>query len=106
LRWLITFHVIVLSWLFFRADSLSTIGEMLHRVWVGGGTTTLSWLVVLIVVAGFVPQFLPRTPMLRGRDLFARLGAVPQGLVLATVLALITFTVNGQGVAPFIYYQF
>ena len=106
LRWFITFNVVCMSWIFFRAYSLDTVGEMLNRVVYGGGVTTLTTSVLAAIVAGLALQFVPTTSILQLRLLFARIGPVPQGIVLAAVLVVSGALVSGQGVAPFIYYQF
>ncbi len=62
--------------------------------------------VLLAIVAGLAIQFVPRAPLLQARLMFARIGPVPQGIVLAAVLVVTGALVSGQGVAPFIYYQF
>ena len=106
LRWFITFNVVCMSWIFFRAYSLDTVGEMLNRVVYGGGVTTLTTSVLAAIVAGLAMQFVPATSILQLRLRFARIGPVPQGIVLAAVLVVSGALVSGQGVAPFIYYQF
>jgi alginate O-acetyltransferase complex protein AlgI len=106
LRWFITFNTVCLAWVFFRAYSLDTVGEMLNRVVFGGGATTLTASVVAAIVAGLALQFVPQAPLLRLRLLFARLGPVPQSIALASVMMVTGALVSGQGVAPFIYYQF
>jgi D-alanyl-lipoteichoic acid acyltransferase DltB (MBOAT superfamily) len=106
LRWLVTFNFVCLAWIFFRAYNLDIVGEMFHRVVYGGGATTLTMPVLLAVVAGLALQFVPATPLLRLRQVFASMGAVPQGIILASVLVVTGALVSGQGVAPFIYYQF
>ena len=106
LRWLLTFHVVCLAWVFFRADSLGTVGELAQQLARGGGATTLTMALLLTVAAGLALQFLPRSPLLWARAVFARLGPIPQGVVLAAVLVIASAVVTGQGVAPFIYYRF
>jgi alginate O-acetyltransferase complex protein AlgI len=105
-RWLITFNVICLSWIFFRADDLTIVREMLNRLLFGGGTTTLTATVTLAVAVGLALQFIPRTPLQWARIRFARLGPVRQGIVLASILVVTGALVSGQSVAPFIYYRF
>jgi D-alanyl-lipoteichoic acid acyltransferase DltB (MBOAT superfamily) len=106
LRWLLTFHLVCLAWVFFRADGLATVGELAGRLVATGGATTLSTTVLLAIAAGLVWQFLPPQPAVRARALFARLGPVPQGVALGAVLVVTSAVVSGQGVAPFIYYRF
>jgi hypothetical protein len=106
LRWLLTFHLVCLAWVFFRADGLDAVGELAGRLVATGGATTLSTTVLLAIAAGLAWQFLPLQPAVHARALFARLGAVPQGVALGAVLVVTSAVVSGQGVAPFIYYRF
>lgn len=106
LRWLITFHVVCLAWVFFRADNLTTVSELFLRLLHGGGSTALTTAVLLAILAGFALQFVPKAPLLRAQLIFASIGAVPQGILLASVLVVSGALVSGQGIAPFIYYQF
>ena len=105
-RWFITFNVVCLAWVFFRAPGLSSVAEMAGQVVKGGGQTTVTPLVILAIATGFSVQFLPRAPLLDARLLFARLGPLVQGVALALVLVTTGVLVTGQGVAPFIYYRF
>ena len=106
LRRVLTFHLVCLAWVVFRANSLGAVGELLRQLAIGGGATTLSAVVLLAVGAGLALHLLPESSGLRLRLLFARLGPIPQGVALAGVLALMSAVMGGQGVAPFIYYRF
>ena len=106
LRWLLTFNLVCLAWVFFRAPGLETVQELGGRLVDGGGVTALTPPLLALVVGGIALQFLPRRPALQARDLFARLSPAVQGVALAAVLLVIGAFVTGQGVAPFIYYRF
>ena len=101
-----TFHVVCLGWLFFRADSLSTVGVMLDRLFTAWGPAPLVTPVLVLTLAGAVgAQYLPADASDRVRSVFARQRGTVQAAVLG--LALLTVTTLGpQGVAPFIYYRF
>jgi alginate O-acetyltransferase complex protein AlgI len=106
LRWLITFNLVCLAWVFFRADNLATVGALAGQVLSNSGSTSLTSVTLLTIAAGLAIQFLPRRPALAGRELFARLHPVYQGVVLAGVMLATSVALTGQGVAPFIYYRF
>ncbi|HEY8287503.1 MAG TPA: MBOAT family protein [Chloroflexota bacterium] len=105
-RWLLTFNLVCVAWVFFRADSLGAVGDLARRLTQSGGQTTLTPDIALAVLLGLALQFVPGQPLRLGRDLFARLGPVPQGLAVAAVLLVTGALVTGPGVAPFIYYRF
>ncbi len=106
LRRLLTFHFVCFTWLFFRADNVSDVGELARRLFQNGGETALTPEVALAVVAGLAIQFFPTEPLHLARSLFARGGPVLQGLGVAAVLVITGVLVTGPGVAPFIYYRF
>ncbi len=106
LRWFLTFNVVCLAWVFFRAPGLSTVLEMATQLEKGDGQTTVTSPIILAIATGFLVQFLPRAPLVDARLFFGRLSPLVQGVALALVLFTTGVLVTGQGVAPFIYYRF
>jgi alginate O-acetyltransferase complex protein AlgI len=106
LRWLVTFHLVVLGWILFRATSLSNFWDFLQRL-ASWGAPTLWALPVLLGIAvtiGF--QLLPVGPIQRFQLGIERLHPLVLGVGLAVVIALAGATVSSQGVPPFIYFRF
>jgi alginate O-acetyltransferase complex protein AlgI len=102
----VTFHVVCLGWVFFRADSFGTAATVLVRLFTAWGPAPLvTPLVLLALVVGLGMQFLPADAGERARLLLSRLRPVALGVALGLVLFLIT-SLGPQGVAPFIYYKF
>ena len=102
----VTFQVVCLGWLFFRADTLGDAFAMLSRLVVGWGPSPLvTPLAALAIAAGIASQYLPDDWLNRGLAFFADRRPVIQGGILGLVLLAIT-TLGPQGVAPFIYYRF
>ena len=103
---LVTFHIVCLGWIFFRADSFSTATTLIGRLFTAWGRAPLVTPLVVITVVGAVAlQYLPATLGGRVQGEFARQPWVVQGAILGVVLLVIT-TLGPQGVAPFIYYKF
>jgi D-alanyl-lipoteichoic acid acyltransferase DltB (MBOAT superfamily) len=103
---LVTFHIVCLGWIFFRADSFSTATTLIGRLFTAWGRAPLVTPLVVITVVGVVAlQYLPVTLGGRVQREFARQPWVVQGAILGVVLLVIT-TLGPQGVAPFIYYKF
>ncbi|MBP1631715.1 MAG: putative poly(beta-D-mannuronate) O-acetylase [Acidobacteria bacterium] len=102
-----TFHLVCLAWVFFRADSLATAGEVLRRIFTGWGTaTTLLTPAVLVAIAvGLAAQYVPRSAVNHGLIGFSRLRPAIQGVLLAFTLMVID-ALGPEGVAAFIYFQF
>jgi alginate O-acetyltransferase complex protein AlgI len=102
---LVTFNLVCLGWVFFRADSIPNAFEILGRLGASGSTALVTPLVVLTIAAMLGVQYLPTDPAARLRESFGRLGPVLQGAALALGLFVIT-TLGAQGVSPFIYFRF
>ena len=103
----VTFQVVCLGWLFFRADTLGTVWAMLLRLVDGWGEASplVTPLAVLAIAAGIGSQYIPDHWLDRVKAVFADRRPVLQGGILGLVLLVIT-TLGPQGVAPFIYYRF
>jgi len=106
LRWAIVFHVVVLGWILFRAESLSLAGELIGRLVVPGEATLWAPAAVAAVVVVIGMQLLPPAPLERLRLRVAQLPAPALGAALAAVVAVVGATVPSGEVPPFIYFQF
>jgi alginate O-acetyltransferase complex protein AlgI len=106
LRWLVTFHLIVFSWVLFRAQSLTDVGRFFSRLAVPGHATLWSApvLAAITVVVGL--QLLPARPLEVFQARIEALQPVLLGVGLAVVVAFAGATVPSQGVPPFIYFRF
>jgi len=106
LQRVVTFHVVCLGWLFFRADSFSSALTMLGRLVTAWGAAPLvTPLLVLTLAAAIASQYVPRDAAERVQVAFGRTSLAAQGAILGLVLLGIT-TLGPTGVAPFIYYRF
>ncbi len=110
-RGLITFHVVCLAWVFFRAETFTVATGLLARL-VTGWTSAPAldpsvplWWLPLAIVLPLLAQLTPGDVGDRVMALFSRRGVVFQGLALAALL-LVVETLGPVGVAPFIYFQF
>jgi alginate O-acetyltransferase complex protein AlgI len=103
----VTFHLVCLGWVFFRADSIGSAFDVLARLLTGWAqpATLLSFLLVAVVIGMIGLQWLPGRMSGRVQVVFSRMAPVLQGVFLGVVLFVIT-TLGPQGVAPFIYFQF
>jgi len=106
LRWAIVFHVVVLGWILFRAESLALAEDFLHQltVWGPAELWTPATVAAVFGVIGF--QLLPPAPLEHARLWFAQLPAPALGVALAAVVAVVGATVPSGEVPPFIYFQF
>ena len=105
--WLITFNVVCLAWIFFRAPTFAVAFDVIHQILTGWGTgVQLVTPLLLLVIGGMLAaQWVPKATMdvLTRRfsylPLVAQAGALAVGFFLLDVL-------GPQGVAEFIYFQF
>ena len=106
LRWLVTFHVVCLGWVFFRADSLGTAYDVLDGIFTAPGAAPLVTTLAIVTIAlALASQFVPPAAVVGAQERFARLGPAAQIGALAGALTVID-VLGPEGVAPFIYFQF
>ncbi len=104
-RRIITFHLVCLGWVLFRATSFGNAVALLSRLAHPGAAPLVTPLVIGAIVVTIASQYVPRDAVSRAQQRFAELAPVAQGAVIAAGLYVIT-TLGPQGVAPFIYYRF
>ncbi|MDQ1411599.1 MAG: alginate O-acetyltransferase complex protein AlgI [Acidimicrobiaceae bacterium] len=103
---LITFHVVCLAWVFFRATSFHNAIEVLRRIaTIGGRHQQFNWMVAAVIVAALAVQIGPRGFGPRLQVLYSRSPMWFQAVVIAGVLTSIDL-LGPAGVAPFIYFRF
>ncbi|MBS2534701.1 MBOAT family protein [Catenulispora sp. NF23] len=103
----VTFHVVCLAWVFFRAPDLGTAFAVLGRLFAGGPSTgVVTPTIVLLIAAALAMQWVPRGVGARLRTAFVTLPVYAQGVSLGVLLLVIAAVSGGQGVAPFIYFRF
>ena len=104
-RRLVTFHLVCLGWVFFRAESFDRALEVLGRLVSFGATDAVTPVVLLLLLVGIGVQYVPKR---FGSDLevtVSRLHPAALGATLGVGLLLVD-ALGPQGVAPFIYFQF
>jgi hypothetical protein len=102
----LTFHVVCLGWIFFRAENFESAGQVFATLL--GGDWTVSLLTpftALLIAAGLMLHFAPAAGLPSVSRLASRIPAPVYGLAFALVL-LVVDAQRPDGVAPFIYYQF
>jgi D-alanyl-lipoteichoic acid acyltransferase DltB (MBOAT superfamily) len=109
-RWtarLVTFHVVCLGWVFFRADSFGRAAKVLTRLFTAWGrhSPLVTTSVVLAIAAGIGCQYVPAQLVTSIVAAFHRLSFAAQTACLSIALMAID-TLGPRGVAPFIYYRF
>lgn len=104
---ILTFHIVTLAWLFFRAAELSTSMEYLSGIAAlrGGETLFLTPLALALIILGMGLHFFPNDGIQRTAAVLRR--APAWGVAVLGVICLVAIEAMApEGVAPFIYYQF
>jgi D-alanyl-lipoteichoic acid acyltransferase DltB (MBOAT superfamily) len=106
LQWVLTFNVVCLAWIFFRADSVGTAFEVIGGILAGTQPSDLvTPLLIATVGLMLASQFVPPAAVERAQVRFGSLGPGLQVLGLVAALTLID-VLGPDGVAPFIYFRF
>ena len=106
LQWLVTFHVVCLGWVFFRADDLGRAIDLLRQLVAGGPPAELLTATAVTVTGlALAVQFVPDRATGWARRNLASANPLAQVAVLASFLTAVA-AFGPQGVAPFIYFQF
>jgi hypothetical protein len=104
--WVITFNIVCLAWVFFRAPDLSTAFGVLGQIGAGGPSPLVTPVLVALTVGAVAIQAVPRDFWQRAERWFVLRPALMQGLALGALIVIADAAVGQQGVAPFIYFQF
>jgi D-alanyl-lipoteichoic acid acyltransferase DltB (MBOAT superfamily) len=105
----ITFQIVCLAWVFFRAESFDNAADVLLRIvdpthWLDASPLLTSG-VLLAIAVGIGEQYIPTEAISRGIARLSYLSPVAQGVLYGLAL-MATNTLGPQGVAPFIYFRF
>ena len=103
---IITFNIVCLGWILFRADSFATALAFLQGFGRWGATSTLlTPFVVTLIIGGLAMHALPPRAIERLSGQLARLPSPAVGVMVGVALLLVE-AIRPAGVAPFIYFQF
>jgi alginate O-acetyltransferase complex protein AlgI len=101
----VTFHIVCLGWILFRAESFDLAMQMLQGLGRMGPVVMLTPLLLTLIVGGLAMHWLPPRAI---EGVAERLKAAPSvtlGLLIGAAILLVE-AVRPEGVAPFIYFQF
>ncbi len=107
----ITFNLIAISFMFFRARSMEAVGDMTRQIVgdfhfsVAPQFVTGYLLVVLALVGGYLMHFAPASWTDRLRNRYIALPLIIQAVILALVIFLI-IQVRSSEIVPFVYLQY
>jgi D-alanyl-lipoteichoic acid acyltransferase DltB (MBOAT superfamily) len=102
---LVTFHIVCLGWILFRAESFDLALAMLEGLGRAGPVAVTTPLMLTLIVGGLAMHWLPSRAV---EGLAERLKPAPSitiGVLIAAAFLLVE-AARPDGVAPFIYFQF
>ena len=103
---LFTFHIVVIGWIFFRAETFDGAIAYLEGIFAGRpGMAMMTPLAVGLILLGLEMHFFPPQMMPSIAIRLRRVSPVLMGLLIGLSI-LIVDAMRYEGVAPFIYYQF
>jgi D-alanyl-lipoteichoic acid acyltransferase DltB (MBOAT superfamily) len=107
LRGVLTFNLVSLAWVFFRADTVGTGFEVVGRIagMAAGDTSLVTALVVATIVAAVASQLVPHHRTFDVRARFSSLVPAAQVAILAAGLTVIG-ALGPEGATPFGYFPF
>ena len=106
LAWFVTFNVVCVAWVFFRAPDLDIAFEILGGIGLSGPSPLVTLPMVFLVVAAVAVQLLPQGWWRRAEAWLVARPVAWQGVGFGALLVAADAAVGQQGVAPFIYFQF
>ena len=108
---LVTFHFVCFCWIFFRAATMQTSGEVIYQI-VNNFKPHLIFefiegyrYVVLLMILGYALHFVPKSWELLAQQRVAQIPVVAQAVLVTLVIVLVVQT-KSAGIQPFIYFQF
>jgi alginate O-acetyltransferase complex protein AlgI len=104
--WLVTFHVVCVAWVFFRAPDLGTAFDVLGGLGLSGPAPLVTLPLVLLVVTAVAIQVLPPGWWRTAEAWLVSRPVAVQGLLVGALIVAADAAVGQQGVAPFIYFRF
>jgi alginate O-acetyltransferase complex protein AlgI len=104
--WLITFHFVCITWIFFRSQTLESALDYLRVMFsFQSFAITVTPLVALMFVFGALTQMIPNSAQERTEAGYDRASLVLKIAIPVIVIGLIA-AASPDGVPPFIYFQF
>jgi alginate O-acetyltransferase complex protein AlgI len=102
---IVTFHIVCLGWILFRAESFDLAMQMLQGLTRMGPIMALTPFLLALIVGGIAMHWLPPRAVEGLAVRVREAPAITMG-VLIGIMILLVEAMRPEGVAPFIYFQF
>ncbi len=107
----ITFHFVCFCWIFFRAENLRIVNEVLTQITTNFNVAIMGdvfisyYKIIFIMALGYFIHWLPTSFKDEFRETFIELPEITKAIVIVGIM-LVLFQVRSAEVQPFIYFQF
>lgn len=106
LAWLVTFHFVCFTWIFFRSQTLESALDYFRTMFAFASfETTMTGLVALMFVFGALTQIIPDRWQERAEEWYDRAPLIAK-IALPFLVIYAIAVASPDGVPPFIYFQF
>lgn len=102
---LVTFHIVCLGWILFRAETFGVALQVLQGLGRAGPVSVVTPFLLALVVGGLAMHWLPPRAVGGLAERLQRAPSLTLGLLIGLAFLLVE-AVRPDGVAPFIYFQF
>ena len=102
---LVTFHIVCLGWILFRAESFDLAMQVLQGLGRIGPVVMLTPLMLTLIAGGLAMHWLPPRAIEGVAERLKTAPSLTLGLLIGAAILLVE-AVRPEGVAPFIYFQF
>ena len=108
---IVTFHIVCFSWIFFRADNMEIVSQVLNQIFLNfhpeiiGNFIHGYKLVVILMLSGFMLHFIPKSIENSFGSLVNRSPFVLKVVYLSLIIILV-IQIRSSEIQPFIYFQF
>lgn len=108
---LLTFHLVCFGWLMFRAESMQTVGLMLHQIFHNFHAAMIPQVisgyagVFALIAAGYLLHLLPARVDAAAQRLVTYAPLVLQ-ILMAAAMIWCVMQIKSSDIQPFIYFQF
>jgi D-alanyl-lipoteichoic acid acyltransferase DltB (MBOAT superfamily) len=108
---LLTFHFVCFCWIFFRASSMASVGEMLGQIFFHFNLQILPEffagykVVMMLMVIGYLLHYIPKDAELAAQDTITNMPLAGKAAFMLSIIILVIQT-KSAGIQPFIYFQF
>ena len=102
---IVTFHIVCLGWILFRAETFGMAMAMLEGLGRAGPALLVTPFVLVLIVGGLAMHWLPPRAVEGMAERLKTAPSITLGVLIGVAILLVE-AMRPEGVAPFIYFQF